>query len=186
MSIGLVVGGGRVGGMGNDFGCGFTRGHRSAGGGMPLFLGFAGEGSLDGCAGRGIAGRSGNDFGCGRDGFGEQGVGRVDQGANQIGRRDRRGLQGFVVIEHPAGEKGFAAFLDPLIDQSGDFISKVGCVIEAREFKTLQGSARCGLQVVEGRSESGNGHGQGSNLVQLGQAQKGKPVKALVNGTKLS
>ena len=68
-----------------------------------------------------------------------------------------------MVIKHPAGQHGFGGFLDPLVDESGDFISQIGSVVEASQLKTLQGSARSGLQVVKGRCESRDGHGLGSS-----------------------
>lgn len=69
------------------------------------------------------------------------------------------GLQGFVMVEHPAGQHGFGAFLDPLVDQGGNFGPKVGRVVQTSELKTLQRGARGGLQVVERRRESRDGHG---------------------------
>ena len=68
-----------------------------------------------------------------------------------------------MVIEHPAGDHRFGRLLDPLIDQGGNFLAQVGGMVEAREFKTLQGRARRRLQVVEGRSEARNGHDQSSD-----------------------
>lgn len=71
--------------------------------------------------------------------------GGVDEGADDIGGADGWGLQRLVVVQHPAGENGFTAFLDPLIDEGGDLGSQVGCVIQSGEFKTLQRGTRCGL-----------------------------------------
>lgn len=69
-----------------------------------------------------------------------------------------------MVIEHPAGEHGFGGFLDPLVDEGGDFLAQVGGVVEAGELEALQGSAGSRLEIVERRSESGNGHGQSSSV----------------------
>jgi hypothetical protein len=49
------------------------------------------------------------------------------------------------MVQHPAGEHGFAAFLDPLIDKGGDLGAQVGGVIQSGEFKALQRRTRCGL-----------------------------------------
>ena len=133
---------------------------RSASSGLPLLLRF----SVDASARRGEAGRGGNDFGNGRLRIGEQSGIRVDQSANQIGGGHSRGLQRFMMIEHPSGEHGLCGLLDPLVDQSGNFLPQIGGVIEPGEFKTLQRSARSRLQIVERRSETRYGHGQSSNL----------------------
>jgi hypothetical protein len=94
--------------------------------------------------------------------FGEERTGGVDQGADYFGGSHRDGLERFVVIEHPAGEHGLRGFLDPLIDEGGDFLAKVRRMIEARELKTLQGRARGGLQVVKGWRQASHSHGQSS------------------------
>ena len=136
----------------------------SAGGGLPLFLGFSSERRFHGSCGGGKARGRGNNLGDGRWGFREQGGGRVDQTPGDFGGRHGRRLQGLMVIEHPAGEHGFGGLLNPLIDQSGDFLPQVCSVVEAREFKALQRGARSRLQIVERRGESSQGHGQSSNL----------------------
>ena len=84
---------------------------------------------------------------------GKQGGGRVDQGADDFGVGHGGGLQGLVVVEHPSGEQGFGGFLDPLVDEDGNFLAQVGGMVEPREFKALQGGARGRLQIVEGRSK---------------------------------
>lgn len=68
------------------------------------------------------------------------------------------------MIQHPASDDCFGGFLDPLIDQRGDLLPQICSVVEPCEFKTLQGGARRGLEIVEGWSESRDGHGQSSNL----------------------
>ena len=137
---------------------------RSAGDRLPLLLRFSGDRSLHSGARSGIAWRSRNDFGDGRLGFREQGGDRVDQGADNFCRGHWRGLQGFMVIEHPSGEHRFRRLLNPLIDQDSNFLSQIRGVIEPRQLKTLQRSARSRLQIIERRSESRNCHGQSSNL----------------------
>jgi hypothetical protein len=137
---------------------------RSAGGGLPLFLGFSGERSLQGGAGSGKAWRRGNDVGRRRLGFREQGCGRVDQSLGHFGGRHGRRLHGLMVVEHPSREHRFGCLLDPLIHQGGNFFSQIGSVIEPRQLITLQGGARSGLQIVEWRSESRYGHGQSSTF----------------------
>jgi hypothetical protein len=156
---------------------------RSAGNGLPLFLGFSGDRPFHGGARIRKTWRRGNDFGPGRLGFREQSGGRVDQRADHFGGRHGRGLQGFMVIEHPSGEDGFGRLLDPLIDQSSNFLTQIGRVIEPRQFKTLQRGARSRLQIIERRGKPRNGHDQSSDLW---AGPKGPPVKLLVHSTELS
>jgi hypothetical protein len=137
---------------------------RLAGDGLALLLRFSGDRSFQGGARNGEAWRGRNDIGDGRLGFGEQSGNWVHQRADHISRRHRGGLQGFMVVEHPSGEHCLRRFLNPLINQSGDFSPQIRSVVEARQLKTLQGSARGRLQIVERRTESRNGHGQSSNL----------------------
>ena len=115
--------------------------------------------------------------------FGEERGGRVDQSSHDLCRSHGGGLEGLVVIEHPAGEERFGRFLDPLVDQRGDFLTKVRGVIEPRELKALQRGARSGLQVIERRREPSHGHGQ-SSCLWLGP--KGPAVPGLVNSTHVS
>ncbi len=137
---------------------------RSAGGGLPLLLGFSGDRSLEGSTRGGKSRRGWNDFGDGRFRFREQIRDRIDNRADNFGGRQRGGLQGFMVIEHPSGEHRFGCLLDPLIDQGGNFLPQIRGVVEPRQFKTLQRSAGSRLQIVERRSETRYGHGQSSNL----------------------
>ena len=133
-----------------------------SGGGLAGLLGFSGDGVF--CGARvGEARGSGGDYvrhwGLS---FGEERTGGVDQGADYFGGSHRDGLERFVVIEHPAGEHGLRGFLDPLVDQGGDFLAEVRRMIEARELKTLQGCARGGLQVVKGWRQASHSHAQSS------------------------
>ena len=80
----------------------------------------------------------GNQVGHGRLWFRKKRSRRIDQGTDQVGRRERSRLEGFVVIEHPAREQGFRRFLHPLIHQCGDLLPQVGRVIESCELETLQ------------------------------------------------
>ena len=148
---------------------------RSACGGLPLFVGFSGDGALHGRAGPGKARGSGDDFGKWTGGFREKVVGRIYQRADNFAGRDGRGLQGVVVIEHPAGQHGLGGLLDPLVDERGDFVAQIGSVIQTSEFKALQGRSRCCLQVVKRRSELRRSHGRGSNCI--GLARKIRPVQ---------
>ena len=86
-------------------------------------------------------------------------VGSASVRANSDGEMGG-GLHRLVVIEHPPGQHRFGGLRDPLVDQSGDLSTQIRGVIETREFKTLQGGARGGLQIIERWSESRNGHGQ--------------------------
>jgi len=138
--------------------------HRSASGGLPLFLRFSGDRSFYGGAGIRKARRRGNDVGHRQLGFREQSGGWVDQRAHKLGGRDRGRSQGLMVIEHPSGEHRFGRLLDPLVHQGGNFLAQIRGVVEACQLKTLQRGARSGLQIVERRSESRNGHGQSSHL----------------------
>jgi hypothetical protein len=151
---------------------------RSAGVRLSLLLGFSGDWGFHRGVWTGVAWRGGNDVGNGISGFGKQGVGRVDQGSDQVRGREGRGLQGFVVIEHPSGEQGLRCFLNPLIDESGDFVSQIGRVIESGQLKALQGGTRSSLQIIERRGESCHGHGLRSNL-SIGLVQKGRPLKVI-------
>jgi hypothetical protein len=53
-----------------------------------------------------------------------------------------------MMIEHPAGEHGFATFLNPLVDEGCDFVTEIGGMVETCKLKALQGRAGCGLQIV--------------------------------------
>jgi hypothetical protein len=131
-----------------------------AGSGLAGFLRFSCDGGFCGaCIGE--ARGSGDDYvrHCGLS-FGEERTGGVDQSADYFGGSHCGGLERFVVIEHPAGEHGLRGLLNPLVDQSRDFLAKVRRVIEAREFKALQGGARSGLQVVKRWREASHSHGQ--------------------------
>lgn len=156
---------------------------RSACGGLPLLLRFSGERFFQGGARIGKARRRGNDIGYGRLGLREQGGGRVEERAHHFGGRHGRGLQGLVVIEHPAGEHGFGGFLDPLVDQGSDFLAQVCSVVEPRQLKTLQRGAGSGLEIVQGRSKARDGHGQSSDLR---AGPKGPATETLVHDTELS
>jgi hypothetical protein len=137
---------------------------RSAGRGLALFLRFSCERSFQRGCGSGEAGRRGDDFGHGRWRFREQGGDRIDERPDYIGGGHSVGLQGLVVIEHPAGEHGRRRLLYPLIDEGGNFPPEICRVVQPRKLKTLQRSARSSLQVIEWRSETRNGHGQSSDL----------------------
>jgi hypothetical protein len=157
--------------------------HRSACGGLPLFLRFSGDRSLHGDTRIGKAWRRGNDIGKGRLRFREQSRGRIEHRANHFGGGHGRRLQGLVVIEHPSGEHGFGCLLNPLVDQGGNFLPQVGSVVEARQFKTLQRCAGSRLEIVERRSNPRYGHGQSSNLR---AGPKGPATETLVHSTELS
>ena len=141
---------------------------RSAGGGLPLLLRFSGDRSFHGGAWRGETWRCGDNVGKGVGqggvGFREQSGGRIDHGAEQFGCGHRRRLKGTVMIEHPPREHRLGSFLDPLIDQSCNFLAQIRSVVESGELKTLQRSARSRLQIIERRSKPRNSHGQSSNL----------------------
>jgi hypothetical protein len=137
---------------------------RSASGGLPLLLRFSGDRSFHGVARSGKVWRRGNHFGHRRLGFREQGGGRVDQRADHFRVRHGRGVQGLMVIEHPSGEHRFGRLLDPLVDQGGNFLAQICGMVEPCQLKTLQRGARSRLKIVERRSESRYGHGQGSDL----------------------
>ena len=102
---------------------------RSASGGLPLLLRLAGHGSFHRVARGGKARRRRDEVGHGRLRFREQGSGRVDQCANHFGGRDGRGLERFMVIEHPSREQRLRRLLDPLVDQCGDFLAQIGRMI---------------------------------------------------------
>ncbi len=134
--------------------CGFDRrgreqaSRRSPCSGLPLFLRFSGDRSLHRGARIRKTWGGWNDLGYGRLGFREQGGGRVNQRADDFGRRHRRRLQRLMVIEHPSGEHGFGRLLDPLIHQCGNLLTQIRSVIEPSQLKTLQRGTRSGLQIV--------------------------------------
>jgi hypothetical protein len=111
---------------------------RSACGGLPLFLRFSGDRCFHGGARIRKARRGRDDLGQRRLGFREQCGERVEHRADHFGGGHGRGLQGLVVIEHPSGEHGFGRFLDPLVDQGGNFLTEIRGVVQACQLKTLQ------------------------------------------------
>jgi hypothetical protein len=136
----------------------------SAGRGLAFFLGFSDDRVFQSGARSGETRRGWDDFRDGGMRLGEQSRGRIEESPDYICGRHGGWLQRLVVIQDPAREHGFAGFLDPLVDQGGDFVSQICSVIQTRKLKTLKGCARSCLQVVEGRCETGCGHGQGSDL----------------------
>jgi hypothetical protein len=135
-----------------------------AGRGLSFFLGFSDDRAFQSGARSGETRRGWDDFRDRGMRLGEQSRGRIEESSDYICGRHGRWLQRLVVIQDPAREHSFAGLLNPLVDQRGDFVSQIGSVIQARQLKTLKGCARSCLQVVEGRSETGCGHGQGSDL----------------------
>ena len=51
-----------------------------------------------------------------------------------------------VVVYQPACQQGRDGLLKPLIQQRGDFLSKVGCVIQSRQLKVAEAAYRCRSQ----------------------------------------
>ena len=93
----------RLGGRGSlEMGYGQLS-QRLAGDGLALLLRFSGDRSFQGGARSGEAWRGRNDIGDGRLGFGQQSGDWVDQRADQLSRRHRGGLQGFMVVEQRCG-----------------------------------------------------------------------------------
>src|SRR2546426_12253175 len=56
-----------------------------------------------------------------------------------------------VVFYQPAGRQGRDGLLEPLIKQRGDFLSKVGCVVQSRQLKVAEAAYRCRSQKLPGR-----------------------------------
>ena len=56
-----------------------------------------------------------------------------------------------VVVYEPACQQGRDGLLEPLIQQRGDFLSKVGCVVQSRQLKVAEGAYRCGSQKLPRR-----------------------------------
>ena len=113
--------------------------YRLAGCDLLLLLRLSCNGWFQCGVGRGIAwGRVNNS--CGACGVGKRGGrGWIDQGSDQVRGRNRWRLKRLMMIEHPSGQHRFAAFLNPLVDEGGDFVAKVGGVVESGQFKALQG-----------------------------------------------
>jgi hypothetical protein len=152
-------------------------------GGLSLLLRLSGNLAFYGAVGLGVARRGRAEIGDGRRGLREQCGRRVDQGAGYVGGGHGRGLQRLVMIEHPAGEHGFGGFLDPLVDQRGDFLAEICGVVEPRQFVALQRGARSRLQIVKRGRETGNRHGQ---TPIWGLGPKGPAVEIFANITELS
>jgi hypothetical protein len=76
----------------------------------------------------------------------------------------RRGLlqaQGALALfDQPARQHGCRVLLDPFIEKSGNLLPKIGRMTEAREFITLQRSARSREQELPRRFGPGTGQGR--------------------------
>jgi len=126
-----------------------ARERRSTGSRGLLLVSFASDGSR-GCAlSVTEARRRAND-----DGARHRGVGKgihlgLGKRSEIFGRGGGEIVKGFVMIEHPARQRGFGALLNPLVDQRRDFALQVCGVVESSEFKTLQRRSRRSSQVVQ-------------------------------------
>jgi hypothetical protein len=132
-------------------GRGAMRPESLAGSGLAGLLGFSGDGMFCGGAGIGKTRRRWDDVGNRRWALRKEGGTWVDQSADEFGGSHRYGPQQFVVIEHPAREHRLRGFLDPSIDQHGDFLAKIRRMIQTGQLKTLKRSAGSGLQIIERR-----------------------------------
>src|SRR5712691_6735492 len=56
-----------------------------------------------------------------------------------------------VVVYQPACQQGRDGLLEPLIQQRGDFLSKVGCVVQSRQLKVAEAAYRCRSQKLPRR-----------------------------------
>jgi hypothetical protein len=70
------------------------------------------------------------------------------------GRLVQRG----VMLQHPTRQHGLGCFLNPLVNQHGDFTLQICSVVQPCQLKTLQRGPRSCVQIVERRSNTGNGH----------------------------
>ena len=64
------------------------------------------------------------------------------------------------LFDQPARQHGCRVLLDPFIEKSGNLLSKIGRMTEAREFITLQRSARSREQELPRRFGPGTGQGR--------------------------
>jgi hypothetical protein len=103
----------------------------------PVSLELASNGSARGLAGIAEARRGRNDFRSNALRV-VQRIGRVVENSLKHVRSGRRRFAGrSALIQHPACEHGLGGFLDPLVDESADFTTEIGSVIEPCKFKTL-------------------------------------------------
>ena len=62
-----------------------------------------------------------------------------------------------VVVYQPACQQGRDGLLEPLIQQGGDFLSKVRRVVQPRQLKVAEGAYRCGSQKLPRRIKVSHG-----------------------------
>jgi hypothetical protein len=74
----------------------------------------------------------------------------VGAGGLRIGSVFHSKNRAFALFDEPAGEHGGRVFLEPLVEQLGNFLAEIGGVGEARKFIGLQGIARGGEQKFPG------------------------------------
>lgn len=58
-----------------------------------------------------------------------------------VGSRCWRRVKGFVMIKHPPRQGRFGGFLDPLVDQSRNFLAQIRGMVQSRQLEALQGGA---------------------------------------------
>ncbi len=98
-----------------------------------------------------------------RDGGGGPGWRKV-LGARLIGWGDllrprMDGARQGTLLAHPARQQGLGVVAHPLVQQGRDFATNIRCVVQARQFETLQGSNRRIVEEIPRRFSSHAGHG---------------------------
>jgi len=110
------------------------------------------------CGSRGYGARRSRLAGMGFAGvFRQDAGGRMREHRIALGRR-RFGVEGTVMVEHPAGESGFGGLLNPLVNQGGDLFPNVRSLVQAGELEAVKQGARCCPKILKLRNTSAS-HG---------------------------
>src|SRR5260370_23700381 len=96
--------------------------------------------------------------GLGRTSSGRGGSDRIHQSRGKRrdfgGPRVRSSTNQLLMVYQPACQQGRDGLLEPLVKQGGDFLSKVGCVVQSRQLKVAEAAYRCGSQKLPRRGKA--------------------------------
>jgi hypothetical protein len=109
--------------------------------GRESFMCFGPESSRDARDGFAETWRRGTDVYRGLRRLRQRVKARVLDIAQEVGHGQRGFAKRAVVVEHPSGQHCFGGFFEPLVDQNSNFSPQIRRVIEAGQFKRLQGSS---------------------------------------------
>jgi hypothetical protein len=109
--------------------------------GRESFMCFGPESSRDARDGFAETWRRGTDIYRGLRRLRQRVKARVLDIAQEVGHGQCGFAKGAVVVEHPSGQHCFGGFFEPLVDQNSNFSPQIRRVIEAGQFKRLQGSS---------------------------------------------